>query len=60
MPDSYTQMDQLKLSGQITDDNKVYAFLMVGNTVNQAKIGHDMNRWFNDVDVRWTNTSIEN
>ena len=57
VPDSYTQMDQLKLSGRITDDNRVYAYLMIGNTVNEEI---DMNRWFNDMDVRWTNTSIEN
>ena len=57
VPDSYTQMDQLKLSGMINDDNRVYAFLMAGNTVNQEI---SMNRWFNDMDVRWTNTSLQN
>ena len=57
VPDSYTQMDQLKLSGRLDEDNRVYAFLMAGNTVNEEI---DMNRWFNDMDVRWTNTSIEN
>ncbi len=56
VPDSYTQMDQLKLSGRINDDNRVYSYLMIGNTVNEEI---DMNRWFNDMDVRWTNTSIE-
>ena len=49
VPDSYTQMDQLKISGRLTEDNQVYAFLMAGNTVNQEI---DMNRWFNDMDVR--------
>ncbi len=57
VPNSYTQMDQLKLSGLITEDNKVYAFLMIGNTVNEEI---DMNRWFNNADVRLTNTSIQN
>ena len=57
VPDSYTQMDQLKLSGLISEENKVYAYLMVGSTVNE-EIG--MNRWFNDMDMRWTNTSLEN
>jgi hypothetical protein len=57
VPDSYTQMDQLKLSGRVSEDNKVYAFLMIGNTVNEEI---SMNRAFNDLDVRWTNTSIEN
>ena len=57
VPDSYTEMDQLKISGQLTEDTRVYAFLMAGNTVNQEI---DMTRWFNDMDVRLTNTSIEN
>ena len=57
VPDSYTQMDQLKISGLVTEDNRVYAFLMIGNTVNEEI---NMNRWFNDMDVRLTNTSIEN
>ena len=57
VPDSYTQMDQLKISGQITDDTKAYAFLMAGSTINEEI---DMERWFNDVDIRLTNTSIKN
>ncbi len=57
VPDSFTQMDQLKLSGRLDDDNRVYAYLMAGNTVNQEI---NMNRWFNDMDVRLTNTSIKN
>ena len=57
VPDSYTQMDQLKISGQLTDDTKAYAFLMAGNTINEEI---DMQRWFNDADMRLTNTSIEN
>jgi len=57
VPDSYTQMDQLKISGQLTDNTKAYAFLMVGNTINEEI---NMERWFNDADIRLTNTSIEN
>ena len=50
-------MDQLKLSGAVTDNNRLYAYMMVGSNVNELI---DMSRWFNDVDVRWTNTSIKN
>ena len=35
VPDSYTQMDQLKISGHLTEDTRAYAFLMAGNTVNR-------------------------
>ena len=55
-PDNSTQMDQLKISSQITEHNRFYAFLMAGNTV-ESEIG--LARWFNDVDMRWTNTSID-
>jgi hypothetical protein len=57
VPDSYTQMDQLKIGVQLTENTKAYAFLMVGSTVNQEI---DMDRWFNNSDIRLTNTSIEN
>ena len=57
VPNSYTEMDQLKISGQLTEDTRAYAFLMAGHTVDQEI---DMTRWFNDVDVRLTNTSINN
>jgi hypothetical protein len=57
VPDSYTQMDQLKLSGEITEDTKAYSYLMLGNTVNEM---NHMNRWFNNADVRITNNSIQN
>ena len=55
--DTYTQMDQLKIGGDLTEDNKVYAFLMAGDTINTT---NEMKRWFNNVDVRFTNTSFEN
>jgi hypothetical protein len=57
VPDSYTEMDQLKLSGNLGEDTKVYAFMMAGTTVDREI---DMSRWFNDVDVRVTNTSVRN
>lgn len=57
VPSNTTEMDQVKISGQINENNRAYAYLMAGNTV-QKEI--DMHRWFNDADVRLTNTSIDN
>jgi hypothetical protein len=57
VPDSYTQMDQLKISADVAEDTKAYSYLMVGNTANQL---NNMDRWFNNVDVRITNTSLQN
>lgn len=57
VPNSYTEMDQLKISGLLAENTRAYAFLMAGHTVNQEI---DMTRWFNDVDLRVTNTSINN
>jgi hypothetical protein len=56
-PDNSTQMDQVKISSQITENTRFYSFLMAGNTVD-SEIG--LARWFNDMDFRLTNTSIEN
>ncbi|MGA2798033.1 MAG: hypothetical protein ABSE63_10660, partial [Thermoguttaceae bacterium] len=56
-PDSYTQMDQVKIGVQVTDDTKAYANLMAGDTIDREI---DMERWFNNVDMRLTNTSFEN
>jgi hypothetical protein len=56
-PSSYTDMDQLKISGELTENTKAYAFLMVGQTINREIA---MTRWFNNMDFRLTNTSIEN
>jgi hypothetical protein len=56
-PDSYTQMDQLKISGNLGEETKAYAFLMSGNTINEEI---SMQRWFNNMDFRLTNSSIKN
>ncbi len=56
VPDSYTDMDQVKISGDLTENTKAYAFLMMGRTVNREI---DMTRWFNNADMRVTNTSLE-
>lgn len=71
VPNNYTDMDQLKISGDLSDDNKFYAFMMAGRTVDRGEPNAepfstnvfaphiDMTRWFNDMDFRITNTSIE-
>jgi hypothetical protein len=55
--DNITNIDQVKISLNFDDDNKFYALMLNGDTYNNS-IG--TNRYFNNVDVRWTNTSIEN
>ncbi|MCC6123637.1 MAG: hypothetical protein IT426_01610 [Pirellulales bacterium] len=55
--ENYTQMDQLKIGCDITEDTRAYSYLMVGETVNTT---NRMERYFNNVDVRVTNTSIQN
>ena len=57
VPDSVTSMDQLKISSDLTEDTHAYAYLMNGTTTNET---NHMDRWFNDVDMRITNTSIRN
>jgi hypothetical protein len=55
--DNVTNIDQVKIGLDLDDDNKFYALMLNGNTYNDA-VGTD--RQFNNVDVRWTNNSIEN
>ena len=38
VPDSTTQTDQLKISADLNDDNKLYAFLFAGNTHKESDI----------------------
>ena len=57
VPNNNTQMDQLKVGAQLTDDTKAYAFLMLGSNTEEEL---QMTRLFNNVDVRVTNTSFKN
>ncbi len=57
VPDNNTQMDQLKVSGLVSDNNRLYAFLMIGSNTNELI---EQTRTFNDMDLRWTNTSVKN
>ena len=50
-------MDQLKVSGQLTDNTKADAYLMTGTTTDQDLA---MTRLFNNMDFRLTNTAIPN
>jgi hypothetical protein len=57
VPDGYTQMDQLKIGAKLSENTQAYANLMIGDTVEREI---DMDRWFNNTDLRITNTSVEN
>jgi hypothetical protein len=67
VPESFTQIDQLKMSAELGCDDKFYTLLFLGNTHKESdalppgnppeRVG---NRHFGGADVRWTNTSIEN
>ena len=52
-----TNIDQVKISLNPDGDNKFYALMLNGETFNET-VG--TNAFFNNVDVRWTNNSIEN
>jgi hypothetical protein len=52
-----TNIDQVKISLNPDGDNKFYALMLNGEMFNES-VG--TNAFFNNVDVRWTNNSIEN
>ncbi|MEI8373720.1 MAG: hypothetical protein WCJ35_12905 [Planctomycetota bacterium] len=66
VPSSFTQIDQLKVGAEVTDTNKLYAFLFNGNTHKESGAmppdtpDRESSRSFRGADVRWTNTLIEN
>jgi hypothetical protein len=78
VPDSTTQIDQIKISAQLNECNRFYGFLFNGNTKAEADIAgpvvftsatasttpvvpdRESNRRFSGMDLRWTNTTIEN
>ena len=57
MDNNITNIDQVKISLNPDGDNKFYALMLNGETFNET-VG--TNAFFNNVDVRWTNNSIEN
>ena len=56
VPDNFTQIDRLKVSGLLTDYNRLYANLYIGNTKNEFR---DTHRRFDGYDVRLMNNSFD-
>jgi hypothetical protein len=52
-----TNIDQVKISLNPDGENKYYALMLNGETFNDS-VGNA--RYFNNVDTRWTNTSVQN
>jgi len=66
-PSNTTQMDQLKISYDLSEDTKVYSYLMFGDTESKDNYGNTsafpgltIHRQFHNVDLRVTNKSIQN
>lgn len=55
-PDNFTQIDRMKLSADLNDDNHIYALMYTGDTKNKDL---DTHRGFNGYDLRLTNESID-
>ena len=53
---NYTQIDRLKISADLNDDNHFYGLLYTGNTMNRDR---DTHRFINGYDFRLTNESID-
>ena len=56
VPEDLTQMHKVKIGWVVNDCNNVYANLMYGATDSFLR---DLHRWFDNVDLRWTNRAIE-
>lgn len=56
VPETFTQVDRLKLNVPIDDANQIYANLYLGNTENQFR---GSRRNFNGYDVRLTNRAFD-
>ncbi len=57
VPESYTQIDRLKLNVPLGAVNQVYASMYFGDTENKFRGTH---RDFDGYDVRWINRAIDN
>jgi hypothetical protein len=57
VPESLTQIDRLKMTARLSENNELYAYMYNGNTENEYR---DTKRTFNGFDVRVTNRSIDN
>jgi hypothetical protein len=56
VPESFTQIDRVKVGAALTEDSDLYANLYYGDTENMFR---DMNRQFTGYDVRLINHSFE-
>ena len=56
VPENFTQIDRLKISGELSEYNRVYASMYIGDTENKFR---DTKRRFNGFDVRLTNRTFE-
>ena len=56
VPESFTQIDRLKITAKVTESNQFYANLYVGDTENKFR---DMHRDYDGYDLRWTNRSFD-
>ncbi len=56
-PDNFTQIDRLKIGGDLTENTRFYANLFVGDTKNRNRNVH---RDFNGWDLRATNRTFDN
>ncbi|MCA9245456.1 MAG: hypothetical protein KDA42_00045 [Planctomycetales bacterium] len=56
VPESFTQVDRLKVSAQLNDCNQLYANMYLGDTKNEFR---NTRREFAGYDVRLINTSFE-
>jgi hypothetical protein len=54
--ENFTQIDRLKVSAQLTEDNQLYANVYLGDTQNKFR---DTRRQFGGYDVRLTNRSFD-
>lgn len=57
VPENFTQIDRLKVGATLTETNQFYGNLFYGDTENKFR---DTRRTFDGVDLRLTNTSLDN
>lgn len=56
VPESFTQIDRLKVSARLNEANQLYANLYVGDTKNKFR---DMHRDYGGYDLRLTNRALD-
>jgi hypothetical protein len=56
VPESFTQIDRLKISAKVTECNQLYANLYIGETENKFR---EMHRDYDGYDLRWINRSLD-